>query len=53
MKRLWRNYSLSITLAVLFFLAWLGQLATQWFSWANEQQEHQQPLEIGDFLWQF
>jgi SNF2 family DNA or RNA helicase len=53
MKRLWRNYSLSITRAVLFFLAWLGQLATQWFSWANEQQEHQQPLEVGDFLWQF
>ena len=53
MKRLWRNYSLSITLAVLFFLAWFGQLLTQWFTWANEQQEHNQPLEVGDFLWQF
>jgi SNF2 family DNA or RNA helicase len=53
MKRLWRNYSLSITLAVLFFVAWLGQLVTQWFTWANEQQEHNQPLEVGDFLWQF
>jgi SNF2 family DNA or RNA helicase len=53
MKRLWRNYSLSITLAVLFFLAWFGQLVTQWFTWANEQQEHNQPLEVGDFLWQF
>jgi SNF2 family DNA or RNA helicase len=53
MKRLWRNYSLSITLAMLFFLAWLGQLVTQWFTWTNEQQEHQQPVEVGDFLWQF
>ena len=53
MKRLWRNYSLSITLAALFFLSWLGQLVTQWFTWANEQREHNQPLEVGDFLWQF
>ena len=53
MKRLWRNYSLSISLAALFFLAWIGQLVTQWFNWANEQQEHNQPLEVGDFLWQF
>jgi hypothetical protein len=53
MKRLWKNYSLSITLAALFFLAWLGQLVTQWFTWANEQREHEQPLLVGDFLWQF
>jgi hypothetical protein len=53
MKRLWRNYSLSITLATLFFLAWFGQLVTQWFTWANDQREHQQALEVGDFLWQF
>ena len=53
MKRLWRNYSLSITLAGLFLVSWIGQLVTQWFTWANEQQEHSQPLEVGDFLWQF
>ena len=53
MKRLWRNYSLSITLASLFLLSWLGQLVAQWFTWANEQVEHEQPLLVGDFLWQF
>src|SRR5919108_5961699 len=53
MRRLWRDYSLSMTLAVLFFLSWLGQLVTQWFNWANEQQEHGQALEVGQFLWQF
>jgi membrane protein implicated in regulation of membrane protease activity len=35
------------------FLAWVGQLVTQWFTWANEQQDHNQPLVVGDFLWQF
>jgi hypothetical protein len=49
MKRLWRNYSLSITLAALFFVSWFTHLVTQWFTWANEQQEHNQPLEVGDF----
>lgn len=24
---------------------------TEWFSWANQQQVHGQPLEIGQFLW--
>jgi NTP pyrophosphatase (non-canonical NTP hydrolase) len=53
MKRIWGNYSLSITLALLFFLSWFAQLVTQWFNWANEQTEHNQPLEVGDVLWQF
>lgn len=35
------------------FLAWVGQLVTQWFTWANEQQDHNQPLVVRDFLWQF
>ena len=46
MKRIWRNYSLSITLGCLFVLAWVGQLVTQWFTWANEQQDHNQPLVV-------
>jgi hypothetical protein len=29
------------------------QLVTQWFTWVNDQQEHNQPLEVGNFLWQF
>ena len=53
MKRIWKNYSLSITLAGLFLLSWIGQLVAQWFTWANEQVEHEQPLVVGDFLWQF
>jgi hypothetical protein len=32
---------------------WIGQLVVQWFNWANDQREHEQPLEVGQFLWQF
>ena len=53
MKRLWRDYNLSVVLGLLFFASWIGQLITQWFNWANEQQDHNQPLQVGSFLWQF
>jgi hypothetical protein len=52
-KRLWRDYNLSVVLGLLFVASWVGQLIAQWFNWANEQQAHHQPLQIGGFLWQF
>jgi uncharacterized protein DUF6766 len=52
-KRLWRDYNLSIVLGLLFVVTWVGQLVTQWFVYVGDQQEHNQPLEIGQFLWQF
>jgi hypothetical protein len=46
-KRLWRDYNLSVVLGLLFIASWVGQLITQW------QQDHNQPLQVGAFLWQF
>ena len=49
MKRIWGNYSLSITLALLFFPSWFGQLVTQWWwpgwcgsltAWPTEPEPH-------------
>ncbi len=53
MKRLWRDDNLTVVLGLLFAVSWVGQLITQWFNWANEQQNHDQPLQVGSFLWQF
>ena len=53
MKRLWRDYNLSVVLGLLFVVTWIGQLITQWFTFASEQQEHNQPLQVGQFLWEF
>jgi len=30
-KRLWRDYNLSVVLDLLFIASWVGQLITQWF----------------------
>jgi hypothetical protein len=55
-RRLWRDYGLSITLAVLF----LGSLGVQtWMGWeeyAAEQEEHGQaaePFGEGGYLWRW
>jgi len=40
MKRLWRNYSLSLALLGLFLLAWSGQAVTGWLEWNDEGSEH-------------
>jgi len=52
-KRLWRDYNLSVVLGLLFLVTWLGQLITEWFTFASQQQDHNQPLQVGAFLWEF
>ena len=38
--RLWRDYGLSLTLAVLFIASWVVQTIGGWFEFASEQQAH-------------
>jgi hypothetical protein len=40
LRRAWRDYSLSITLAAMFIVSWLIQTLTGWFEFAADQQEH-------------
>jgi hypothetical protein len=46
MSKLWRDYSLSIVLAAMFLLAWVGQTFTGWVEFAAEQQAHGQVAEL-------
>jgi hypothetical protein len=49
-KRLWRDYNLSIVLFGLFLASWIGQGIFQWFEMANEAQAHGQAGTLGEFL---
>ena len=40
MKKLWKDYSLSIVLATMFLVAWALQTWTGWVEFASEQQQH-------------
>jgi hypothetical protein len=45
MKRLWKNYNLSIVLGLLFLVSWVVQTWTGWVHFVAEQQEHGQAAE--------
>lgn len=50
---LFKNYGLSIVLAILFLASWIGQGFTQWSEFVNHQQEHRQPVEFSQFVPEF
>ena len=49
----WKNFGLSIAFCVLFFLSWAGHGITQWQEYTDDQREHHEPVEVGDFTARF
>jgi len=52
-KRIWANFGLSILFCGLFFMSWLGQGIVQWQAYTDNQRQHNEPVEIGDFTTEF
>lgn len=53
MAKIWQNYSLSIVLALLFLVSWLGQGLVQWQEFVQQAEAHSQPVEIHQFWPEF
>jgi hypothetical protein len=51
--RLWKNFGLSLGFCSLFFLSWVGQAAAEWQTFTDQQLQHGQAPELGDFLAEF
>ena len=49
----WKDFGLSIALCVLFFVTWGGHAITQWQAYTDQQREHGEPVEVGDFMAEF
>jgi hypothetical protein len=49
----WKNFGLSIALAILFFTTWLAHGIAQWQTFVDEQREHNEPVEMVDFVQEF
>jgi hypothetical protein len=51
--KLWKNFGLSLGFCALFFLTWIAQGIAQWQHYTDEQREHNEPVEVGDFMSDF
>jgi hypothetical protein len=52
-RRLWRNFGLSLTFVILFLISWAGQGVAEWVSFAHEQAAHGQVTHFSDFWVEF
>jgi heme O synthase-like polyprenyltransferase len=52
-RKVWTNFGLSIVLCVLFFASWIGQAVAQWRAFVQEQRDHREAAELGEFLMEF
>ena len=46
----WKNFGLSIAFCILFFVSWALQGVAQWQEFTDEQRQHGEPVEVGDFV---
>jgi hypothetical protein len=56
MRYLWKNYNLSIVLAIMFLCCWSLQTWTGWREFAAQQQQHgEMPQVWGDsgYVWEW
>jgi Domain of unknown function (DUF6766) len=52
-RTLWREFGLGLVLMLLFFGSWFAHGIAEWQVFTDEQREHGQPVEIGDFVSSF
>jgi hypothetical protein len=52
-RKIWKNFGLSVSFAILFFTSWAAQGLVEWRVYALDQQEHGQPVVVGDYLAEF
>lgn len=49
-RSVWREFGLGLGLMVLFLATWVAHGVSEWQVYTDEQHEHGQPTEVGDFL---
>ena len=52
-RSIWREFGLGLSLMTLFFATWIGHGIAEWQSYTDQQREHNQEVEVGDFVNEF
>jgi hypothetical protein len=52
-RSIWREFGLGLGLMILFFGTWIAHGISEWQVYTDDQREHGQPVEAGDFFTAF
>ena len=52
-RSVWREFSLGLSLVILFFVTWIAHAITEWQVFTDEQLEHGTKPTAGDFVAEF
>ena len=52
-RSIWKEFSLGLSLMILFFATWVAHGITEWQVFTDEQRAHGGPVEVGDFVSEF
>jgi hypothetical protein len=52
-RSVWREFGLGLSLMILFFATWIAHGISEWQVYTDDQREHGQPVEAGDFFTTF
>jgi hypothetical protein len=52
-RRIWRNFGLSLAFAVLFLVSWAAQGVAEWQVYASDQAAHGESARLSEFWFQF
>jgi hypothetical protein len=52
-RKLWRNFGLSLTFAMLFLISWVAQGVAEWSSFVHQQAAHAEVARFSDFWAEF
>jgi hypothetical protein len=52
-RSIWREFGLGLSLMVLFFVTWFAHGITEWQTYTDQQREHGEATEVGDFAAEF
>jgi hypothetical protein len=52
-RKIWKNFGLSVSFAILFFSSWVAQGLVEWRVYALDQREHGEPVVAGDYVTEF
>ncbi|HXF36775.1 MAG TPA: DUF6766 family protein [Actinomycetota bacterium] len=52
-RKLWRNFGLSVSFCVLFLLSWAAQALAEWDVYRADQRAHGEPVAVRGFVVEF